>query len=227
MRWRILLTIALLGSIATAKPYTVKPGDTLYAIAKANGISLTELLRLNKNVSERLQPGQVLQLPDALSAASSPTVAPSGSVQRTSFNPSGVVNERPLWPAEGVITTNFTYRGRRTGHSGIDIAAPTGTPIYAAVSGRVSSSGWNPFGYGQLVIVHGVDGRDYYYAHNSKLLAQVGQAVEQGERLALMGSTGNSSGSHLHFEVRDGTRILNPFAVLPSSRVQLASYRRR
>ncbi len=227
MRWRIVLTIALLGTVATAKPYMVKPGDTLYAIAKANGIGLTELLKLNKDISERLQPGQVLQLPDAPRATSSPTVAPGGSVQRASFDPSGLVNERPLWPAEGVITTNFTYRGRHVGHSGIDIAAPTGTPIYAAVSGRVTSSGWNPFGYGQLVIVRGVDGRDYYYAHNSKLLAQAGHVVAQGERIALMGSTGNSSGPHLHFEVRDGVRILNPFAVLPASRVELASYRGR
>jgi murein DD-endopeptidase MepM/ murein hydrolase activator NlpD len=227
MHWRIVLTLALLITVATAQPYTVKPGDTLYAIAKANGTSLTELLRLNKNVTERLQPGQVLQLPNSSRPTSNPTVASVGSVQRTLFDPSSVTNERPLWPTEGVITTNFTYRGRRTGHSGIDIAAPMGTPIYAALSGRVSSSGWNPFGYGRLVIIRGVDGRDYYYAHTSKLLVRAGQVVEQGERIALMGSTGHSTGPHLHFEVRDGVRILNPFAVLPTSRVQLASYRGR
>lgn len=226
MRRGIVLALAVLASIAVAKPYTVKPGDTLYAIAKANGIGVGALVKLNAGSSQVLQPGQVLQLPDAPDPASPRTVAQGASVQRTALSPSNPIDERPLWPAEGVITTNFTYRGRHVGHSGIDIAAPTGTPIYAAVSGSVTASGWNPFGYGQLVIVRGLDGRDYYYAHNSKLLVRQGQRVGQGERIALMGSTGNSSGPHLHFEVRDGARILNPFALLPASRVQLASYRK-
>ena len=134
--------------------------------------------------------------------------------------------ERPLWPAEGVITTHFTYRGRHRGHSGIDIAGGMRSPIWAAISGTVTRSGWDPYGYGKLIVIRGIDGRDYYYAHNSKLLVRTGQRVVQGQQIARMGSTGRSTGPHLHFEVRNGRRIINPFAMLPSSQRQLASYRR-
>ena len=79
---------------------------------------------------------------------------------------------------------------------------------------------------GNLIVIRGQDGRDYYYAHNSKLLVRRGQHVAQGQLIALMGSTGRSTGSHLHFEVRNGSHIINPYAMLPSSRLQLAAYRR-
>lgn len=120
-----------------------------------------------------------------------------------------------IWPAKGVLTSGF---GRRWGrmHKGIDIAAPVGTPIFAAASGEVISAGWNSGGYGNLVKIRHPDGSVTYYGHNSRVLVREGQMVAQGEQISEMGSTGRSTGPHLHFEVRpDGTGAVNPIAFLP------------
>ena len=136
---------------------------------------------------------------------------------------SASVSVRPLWPVYGVMTQWFSYCGKRCGHAGLDIAAPHGTPVYAAMSGTVTRSGWDRFGYGQLIVIRGIDGRDYYYAHNSRLYVRVGQRISRGRVISRVGSTGRSSGPHLHFEIRSGSRVLNPAAVLPRSRMMLAS----
>ncbi|MBD2576915.1 peptidoglycan DD-metalloendopeptidase family protein [Oscillatoria sp. FACHB-1406] len=121
-----------------------------------------------------------------------------------------------MWPAAGVLTSGYGPRWGRM-HRGIDIAGPTGTPIFAAASGEVVSAGWNSGGYGNMVDIRHADGSVTRYAHNSKLLVRKGQWVEQGERISLMGSTGNSTGPHLHFEVHPGGgSAVNPIAYLPS-----------
>ena len=218
------LLLALTSITATiAATVTVQPGETLYGIASRYKVSVNDLVRTNQLKSNSISPGQTLELPKTGSSAQSTTQ--SSRVTRASVRTSDTL-ENLLWPAEGVITTHFTYRGKRRGHSGIDIAAPFKTPISAALSGTVTSSGWDVYGYGNLLVIRGVDGRDYYYAHNSKLLVRRGQRIAQGQLIALMGSTGRSTGSHLHFEVRNGSRIINPYAMLPSSRLQLAAYRR-
>lgn len=120
-----------------------------------------------------------------------------------------------IWPAKGVFTSGY---GRRWGrmHRGIDIAGPIGTPIMAAAPGEVIFSGWNSGGFGNLVKVRHPDGSITYYAHNNRLLVRKGQYVEQGQQIAEMGSTGRSTGPHLHFEIRvGGTNAVNPVALLP------------
>lgn len=120
-----------------------------------------------------------------------------------------------IWPAKGTLSSGF---GRRWGrmHRGIDIAAPVGTPIIAAASGEVISSGWNNGGYGNLVKVQHADGSITLYAHNSRLLVRRGQQIEQGQQIAQMGSTGFSTGPHLHFEIHtNGKGAVNPIAFLP------------
>jgi murein DD-endopeptidase MepM/ murein hydrolase activator NlpD len=154
-----------------------------------------------------------------------PTLTPAPAPVVTPKPRRSVRAEWPLWPVSGVITQYFTRARYRYGHTGLDIAARSGTPIYASVSGTVTGSGWNRFGYGMLVTIRGVDGRDYYYAHNSRLLVRRGQWVTQGQMISRMGSTGRSTGPHLHFEIRSGRRLLNPMGQLPSSRLALASYR--
>ena len=136
-------------------------------------------------------------------------------------------SERPLWPVARTITQWYGWRGPKNGHAGLDIAAPYGSAVYAAISGTVTSSGWDVFGYGNLLRIRGIDGQDYYCAHNSRLNVRAGQRVRQGQVIALVGSTGRSSGPHLHFEIRSGRQILNPVAFLPSSGRQLASFRGR
>ncbi len=136
--------------------------------------------------------------------------------------------ERLLWPLQGVLTSYYGYRSLRIGrsrfHTGLDIAAPRGTPVYAALSGRVEQAGWSRVGYGKLVIVRGWNGRRFYYAHNSKLLVKAGQWVNQGTMISRVGSTGYATGPHLHFEVRVGGNSRNPMAYLPRSQVQFARF---
>jgi murein DD-endopeptidase MepM/ murein hydrolase activator NlpD len=121
------------------------------------------------------------------------------------------------WPAAGKLSSRY---GRRWGrmHKGIDIAGPVGTPINAAADGIVIAAGWNSGGYGNLVEVRHSDGTTTRYGHNSRLSVSVGQIVRQGQQVAAMGSTGNSTGSHLHFEIRhSGGGAVNPISHLPSN----------
>lgn len=209
----LVVAIASLVAVASAASVTVRSGDTLSSLARRNNVSVSQVKNWNNLTSDRVRIGQVLQM--------STTTRVSGSTAtRVSSR-----FERPLWPIMGVITQRFSYRGPKRGHAGLDLAAPTGTPVYAALSGTVVSSGWNVFGYGQLVKIRGVDGRDYYYGHNSRRLVSAGQRVRQGQLISLVGSTGNSTGPHLHFEIRSGATILNPSALLPSSRLRQASSR--
>lgn len=95
------------------------------------------------------------------------------------------------------------------GHTGVDLAAPYGAPVYAAAGGRVKIAQW--YGdYGRCVIIEHADGSSTLYAHNSRLLVRPGQSVKQGQQISVVGSTGNSTGSHLHFEIRDGHKLLDP-----------------
>ncbi|MDJ0619392.1 MAG: peptidoglycan DD-metalloendopeptidase family protein [Calothrix sp. MO_192.B10] len=121
-----------------------------------------------------------------------------------------------IWPAKGVLTSGYGWRWGRM-HRGIDIANSTGTPIYAAADGVVTKASWNRGGYGKLVEIRHQNGTVTRYAHNSKILVKVGQQVKQGKTIALMGSTGFSTGPHTHFEIRPaGKGAVNPIALLPA-----------
>lgn len=114
-------------------------------------------------------------------------------------------------PINGVITSRFAaIENVRSGaHTGLDIGAPNGTPIHVAADGIVKHSA--PMGtYGNLVIVDHGNGIQTYYAHCSKLLVNVGQQVISGDTIALVGSTGNSTGNHLHLEIRINGKPVNP-----------------
>jgi lysostaphin len=123
------------------------------------------------------------------------------------------------WPAKGVLTSGYGWRWGRM-HKGIDIANSTGTPIIASAEGTVEKAGWNSGGYGKLVEIRHPDGSMTRYAHNSKILVQPGQQVSQGSTIALMGSTGHSTGPHSHFEIHaSGKGAVNPIAMLPQERL--------
>ena len=119
-----------------------------------------------------------------------------------------------------VVTSEFGYRrdpftGERKGHSGMDLAVPTGTSVRAALPGTVTVSTYNRGGYGYYVMIDHGSGLSTLYGHNSQLLARVGQTVEAGDVIALSGSTGRSTGPHLHFEVRINGERTNPRSYLP------------
>jgi len=116
-------------------------------------------------------------------------------------------------PVTGTITSRFGLRQATAivsgNHKGMDIGAPNGTPILAAADGTVTYSGWMS-GYGNLVIISHGNGIQTYYGHCSKLYVSEGETVSAGETIAAVGSTGNSTGNHLHFEIRKNGTQINP-----------------
>lgn len=111
-------------------------------------------------------------------------------------------------PVSGVLTSRYGYRWGRT-HTGIDIGVPTGTPVKASAAGTITFSGMKG-SLGYLVVISHGNGIQTYYGHNSKLLVKAGQKVEAGQVIAKAGSTGRSTGSHVHFEIRVNGSSINP-----------------
>lgn len=123
---------------------------------------------------------------------------------------------RPI--SGGRLSSNFGSRsaptkGASTNHKGIDWAVPIGTAVVASNAGVVTKAGWAS-GYGYAVYIKHADGRETRYAHLSKVLVKAGQTVEQGQRIALSGNTGRSTGPHLHFEIRINGSAVNPLKYL-------------
>jgi murein DD-endopeptidase MepM/ murein hydrolase activator NlpD len=182
-------------------PFKSRPAKV--AVANVQSAPLLQIDRSNNLVRQT----QVSPKLPALSASSYlPEMA----------NPSGgkIADSGYIWPAAGVLSSGFGWRWGRV-HQGIDISGPVGTPIVAAASGVVDFSGWNNGGYGNMVEIRHEDGTITRYAHNSALYVRAGQTVNQGQAIAAMGSTGFSTGPHLHFEIRpNGRRAVNPIAYL-------------
>ena len=136
---------------------------------------------------------------------------------------------------EPVHGTNFTsgfgvrsdpFKGRAAMHPGIDLAGPYGTPIYATADGTVLRAGWNSGGYGNLVEVDHGRGITTRYGHMSAILVSPGDHVTRGQQIGRMGSTGRSTGNHLHYEVRIDGRAVNPIPFMKSTDYVLAMQRR-
>lgn len=116
-----------------------------------------------------------------------------------------------MWPVKRVERSYVSsYVGDGRGHKGMDIVAPAGTPIYAAAGGTVTHSGWDSSGYGYKIIVKHSNGYETLYAHCSALYVKKGDTVARGENIAAVGTTGRSTGNHLHFEVRKNGKFTDP-----------------
>ena len=173
------------------KRYRVKPGDTVEGLIARFGLELWQFQRVNPGQSQQvlLKEGTILFLP----------------IREVNFFGNQEKHISLIRPVRGRLTSRF---GRRWGrmHTGIDLAAPTGTPVRTAASGRVVFTGWNG-GYGRFVkIDHG----DYHtnYGHLSKILVCNGSYIRKGDLIGLVGATGHAYGSHLHFELEiDGQKI--------------------
>ena len=131
-------------------------------------------------------------------------VQPAGAVRHGSG--------RFIWPVNGTFTSPFGYRWGRL-HAGIDIAVPEGTPIRAADGGTVAIAGWTG-GYGNYTCINHGGGVSTCYGHQSRIAVSVGQSVSQGQVIGYSGNTGNSTGPHLHFEVRIGGNPVDPMGYL-------------
>ena len=136
-----------------------------------------------------------------------------------------VPSDKPVKTA--AFTSSFgvrsdPFKGSAAMHAGIDLAGPLGTPIYATADGTVSSAGWNSGGYGNLIKLEHGRGIETRYGHLSRILVRPGQHVRRGDLIAKMGSTGRSTGSHLHYEVRIDGRAVNPIPFMKSTDYILA-----
>ncbi len=186
--------------------YTVQRGDTLSDLAFAYGTTVNQIMRRNGlDDPDQLYAGQRLLIPNISQAAFSG----ARRTPRVSF----------VWPVQGRITSGFGWRNHpitrvRHFHAGIDIAAPHGTPIRAAAAGRVVSAG-RMGAYGLAVVIDHGSGYTTWYGHCSKLLVRAGDSVKSGQQIALVGSTGHSTGPHLDFRIKIGEYAVNPLEILP------------
>ncbi len=189
--------------------HEVKEGETLWRIAKTYEIDLETLQWVNdvEDVND-LRIGRILFIPGARETRVVPPMAPG------ELPPPSVGKIRVSWPLKGRFTSGFGMRGNRM-HKGIDLAAPTGTPVRAAAPGKVVYSGSGMRGYGKVVVLKHEKEFSTVYAHNSVLLVKRGQTVKKGQVIARVGSTGWATGPHLHFEVRRRGVAEDPLGHLP------------
>lgn len=201
--------------------HVVQEGETLYGIARHYGVDVDELMDKNEISDPRtLAVGRELALPPQRQAAGGTPTRTASAVQLArpaDPPPAAAASARGLpplrWPVKGVVNSRF---GPRSGsrHDGIDIGAPEGTPIHAAASGEAIFSGVQR-GYGNLIILRHEGGWVTIYAHNRKNLVREGERVREGQVIGEVGRTGRATGPHVHFEVRNGTKPIDPQSVLP------------
>jgi murein DD-endopeptidase MepM/ murein hydrolase activator NlpD len=207
----------------------VQPGDTLEKIAVTFHVTVEAIVNYPGNELDPSDPqiheGQSLILPGGWREAltwSLPVVARTTRGRGNSGEPGACAGPFSgptgtytfVWPANNhyLSGTDFILHG----HPGIDIAAGLGAPIYASDTGVVVFSGWSTHGYGNLIIIDHGNGWQTAYAHLSQFNAGCGASVYQGQVIGLAGSTGNSTGAHLHFELRnDQYGRVNPWLYLP------------
>jgi murein DD-endopeptidase MepM/ murein hydrolase activator NlpD len=201
--------------------HTVRSGETLWAIANRYGTNVEDVMALNEvGDSDWIKPGQRLLISGASLPRHRQTGAQAGPPRRPVMADARAIQASGtfLWPARGVLTSRFGWRYRRH-HDGIDVASPTGSPIYAARDGVVEFSGWKG-GYGRVVFVDHGAGVTTVYGHSSRLLVQAGQRVKKGQLIARVGCTGSCTGSHLHFEVRINGRAVDPLRHLGTAQAR-------
>jgi len=187
--------------------HTVAAGETVASIAAHYQVPPQSILDYPGNdITDALAPsaGQKLIVPGAALPDVPPP--PPAHVQQEENAEKGTL----IWPVGGIITTYY-----RAGHEALDIAGPPGDPVVAAKAGTVALVAWPSTGYGHYVIIDHGGGLQTLYAHLSEINVEVGQSVAQGEEIGTRGTTGHSTGPHLHFEVRQGSAKRDPLNYLP------------
>jgi murein DD-endopeptidase MepM/ murein hydrolase activator NlpD len=185
--------------------YTLAQSDTLAALSVRYNIAVEDLLDVNDLASDTLMAGQVIFVPGA-------------ELDSTALRKA--LGELFASPVRGSyrLTSGFGYRadpftGVKQHHNGLDMAAPLGTPVRSTMSGRVVTTAWSNI-YGNYIIINHGNGYQTLYGHLSKIQVQKDQAVNQGTQIGLVGSTGYSTGPHLHFTVYRNGKLINPATVL-------------
>lgn len=204
---------------STGINHKVVKGDNLNSVATSYGVEPETIVIANKlSDDQKLVVGQKIFIPGGRKKYVAPaTPKPATS----SYNPIAVIKDlinpdagstpanKMFWPAKGVITQYYTWR-----HHGLDIANKQGTPIYSCESGTIVYASWSKAGYGNMVEVDHGNGKHTRYGHFYQISVKVGDKVERGQVLGLMGTTGKSTGPHLHLEVRINNVTYNPLSYI-------------
>jgi murein DD-endopeptidase MepM/ murein hydrolase activator NlpD len=183
--------------------HTAAAGDTLAAIAEKYEVEPDAIVTANELFSQRINAGSGVFVPGA---------------KLDSTKLQEINGDLFIWPVRGRITSRYGYRispisGVRTFHTGIDISGNTGVPIKAAMSGRVTTAGWSDVFGNYIVISHHSNYRTLY-GHMSAFKTKPGAYVRTGETIGLVGNTGQSVGSHLHFTVYKNGKTANPLLLM-------------
>lgn len=206
---------------------TVKSGDTISSLAKKYGIDGEEIARVNRlDEQKSLAIGTEIILPGAIplptAIAKTPSRTSTGIPTNALPSDKLVYKGKPadadadntpmsklFWPTSGHVITQ--YYGWK--HTGLDVDGDYDSPLYASHDGVITTAGWNNGGYGLQVVIQG-DGVMTRYAHASKLFVKSGEKVKRGQTIAMMGTTGRSTGTHLHYEVYINGKRVNPLTYL-------------
>jgi murein DD-endopeptidase MepM/ murein hydrolase activator NlpD len=183
--------------------YKVQRGDNLSSIASRNNTTLLDLVDANDLASHTISPGQILFIPGA---------------RLSSYDLKKALGTLVIWPVTGRISSNFGYRsnpftGIRQFHNGLDIVAAENTPVKAAMDGRVAETGYSSI-FGNFVIMTHAGSHQTLYAHLNRIDVRAGQVIGQGTSVGLLGSTGYSTGPHLHFGVFKSGTPIDPMRLL-------------
>lgn len=224
--------------IPTGRYHIVGRGETVYSISRRYGVDMASLTSANRIPPPyRIQVGQRLQLPsrgsrEIQSADSSggygvPLARPgTPPIVQPNVVPQSVHESKPplptapapkgqfIWPVQGRIVSSFGGKGGGLNNDGINIAVPEGTAVHVAQSGVVAYAGNELKGYGNLLLVRHADGWMTAYAHNSKLLVRRGDTVTKGQVISYAGRTGSVTSPQVHFEVRKGSKAVDPQSVI-------------
>ncbi|HPM72605.1 MAG TPA: M23 family metallopeptidase [Spirochaetales bacterium] len=183
--------------------HTVTKGESLAGIAAAKGVSVLDIVDANDLASQTILPGQSLFIPGA---------------RLSSYDLKKALGQLVIWPINGRISSNFGYRpnpftGVRQFHNGLDIVGPLNATVKAAMDGKVAETGYSAV-FGNFVILSHPEGYQTLYAHLNKISVKAGVSIAQGSPVGLLGSTGYSTGPHLHFGVFKRGAPLDPLKLL-------------
>lgn len=199
----------------TGVVHTVQSGETIYTIAKKYGVSAQSIVdfpfnEFTNDETFSLAIGQTLIVPDGV-MPNVPVSSPRSLMAEQQTPNAGAVSATGvwIWPAKGIITQYF-----KPWHKAVDIANHDGGPILAADSGTIIREGWDNTGYGNMIMIDHGNGFKTLYGHMSKFNVSMGQTVKRGDVIGQMGSTGRSTGTHLHFEIRTGFGLMDPLGYL-------------
>jgi murein DD-endopeptidase MepM/ murein hydrolase activator NlpD len=208
---------------------TIKSGDTISKLAKRYGAEAQEIMAFNNLDEEtKLTAGTDLVIPGGrppeleqtrtrIVINTKPTPSSGASAIRNvnvpkpaDLDTKALPTTRLLWPTSGRVVTQ--YYGWK--HTGIDIDGDYSSPIYASADGIVEKAGWNSGGYGLMILINHPGGVVTRYAHASKMFVKAGDTVKKGQVIAMVGTTGRSTGTHLHYEVYVKDKRTNPLGYI-------------